>query len=235
MVFHAKSRITKRTKEDITPIVSPSPSPSQPQPCPIANPATSSSRAAPLPTAPPSKPNLSTPIPTRNPVEESSLSPTPNGSLGKKARRRQEQLVKTAIAASSRRDVSINLLKGTGPVEIVGDSESLRQSPKQPQPKTDRLSPSPTKPHPTERSLGKKPKRRYERLDLQDETTDAIERRNLLKKTRKDDEPLETTDGASESALDSPKSPEYQADPRSPSSTPLHREKKLTSKKSRRH
>jgi hypothetical protein len=158
--------------------------------------------------------------------------------MSKKAKRRQEALDRAAIAACSRTEVSIKAPKGTGPAEIVEDNKSANAcySPKTPQPEVDEQPPSPTKSCPTERSLGKKAKRRYEQLDLNDGATAAAERKNFLKTVFRDDKTLNTAKGAiCETAMDSSKSPGNAADRQFCSPTTSHRAEKHMSKTSRRN
>ena len=250
MVFHAKSRTNKRKKDDSTPAAEPSPSRTQPPP--TVTPATSPPRPA---TPPPPAPIVSIPTKTPRQVNESPLSPATNGSIGKRARRRQEALNRAAIAECSRREVSIKVLKGTGPpAEAVEDNESVCHSQKTPQPVPDRRYPSPTKPKPdpSKPSSVKKSKRRHEKLDLYDEATATAGRKNFLKKIYQDDVPAETAREAWATAVESPKPPAfdppkspvfdtpqstgYAADQQSCSpTTTSQRVDKHTSKKSRRH
>ena len=244
MVFQPKSRTNKWRKDGSTPAAEPSPS--QTQPPPTAKPATPPPRPATPPPAPPSAPIISTPTPTRRQVNESPLSSTPNGSMSKKARKRQEALDRALIAECSRREISIKLLKGTGPsAEAVEASESVCHSPKTPQPAADQRSPSPTKPKPgaSQPSSARKPKRRREKLDLYDPAIAAAERKNFLEKICQDEEPLTPAKDAWKPAIDSPKPPPWDS-PQSPgyvveqqSCSPLtsQRADKHMSKKSRRH
>lgn len=236
MVFHPKSRMNKWKKDDSTPAAEPSSS--QTQPPPTAKPATPPPRPAIPPPAPPSTPIISTPTPTRRQVNESPLSSTPNGSMSKRARKRQEALDRAAIAECSRSEISIKVLKGTGPsAETVEASENVCHSPKTPQPAADRRSPSPTKPKPgpsTPRPA-KKPKRRHEKLDLYDPVIAAAERKNFLKNICQEDEPSTPAKGAHETAKDSPMSPGPIADQHSCSPSTSQRADKHMSKKSRRH
>jgi hypothetical protein len=236
MVARSKKRPNKGKKDDST--LAAEPPPSQTQSLPTTKPATPPPRIATPPAAPPSKPSISTPTPTRRQVHENPLSPITNSSLSKKARRRQEALDRAAIAACSRNEVSITVLKGIGPAEVVDENknESLRDIPKTPQPETDTRSPSPTKPGPAERSTGKKPKRRYEKLDLNDGAIAAAERQNLLKTVFRDDKTSKTAKGAAcETAIDSPKSPGNAAFQQSCSLTTSQRVGNHMSKKSRRN
>ena len=262
MVFHPKSRTNKRKKDDSTPAAEPSPS--QTKPPPAATPATPPPRPTTPPPAPPPAPVASTPTKATRQVDESSLSPAPNGSIGKKARKRQEALDRAAIAECSRREVSIKVLRGTGPpAEAVGENVTVSQSPKTPQPATDQRSPSPTKPKPgpSKPISAKKSKRRHEKIDLYDEATAAAERKNFLKKIYLDDDlPAETAREACGTAIDSPRSPARKAwataveSPKapavdspqtlgdaadqqscSPTTTTSQRADKHMSKKSRRH
>ena len=237
MVFHPKSCTNKRKKDDSTPATEPSPP--QAQFLPTTKPATPMPRTATPPAAPRPTLAISIPTSTNRQVDDSPLSPAPNGSMGKKARRRQEKLDKAAIAAGSRREVSIKVLKGTGPTEVVDENrhESSRNSSKTPPPETDRQSSSsPTKPGPTERrSPVKKSKRRYEPLDLNDEPTAAAERENFLKRINQNGEPSRTVDDTGESAVDSPKSPAHAADQQCGSQTTSHRAGKQMSKKSKQY
>ena len=237
MVFSPKTRATKGTKDDSTPTTEPSPS--QAQPPSTATQATPPPQTATPPPAPRPTLTISIPTSTNRQVDDSPLSPAPNGSMGKKARRRQEKLDKAAIAAGSRREVSIKVLKGIGPTEVVDENrhESSRNSSKTPPPETDRQSSSsPTKPGPTERrSPVKKSKRRYEPLDLNDEPTAAAERENFLKRINQNGEPSRTVDDTGESAVDSPKSPAHAADQQCGSQTTSHRAGNQMSKKSKLH
>jgi hypothetical protein len=244
MVFNPKSRTNKWKKDDSTPTAQPSSS--QTQPPPTAKPATPPPRPATPPAAPPPAPIISTPTPTRRQVNESPLSSTPNGSMSKRARKRQEALDRAAIAECSRREISIKVLKGTGPsAEAVEASENVCHSPKTPQSAANRRSPSPTKPKPgpgTPRSA-KKPKRRHEKLDLYDPAIAAAERIFFLKNICQEDEPSTPAKGAHETAKDSPMSPAFDspmspgpvADQHSCSPSTSQRADKHMSKKSRRH
>lgn len=158
--------------------------------------------------------------------------------MSKKAKRRQEALDRAAIAACSRTEVSINAPKGTGPVEVVEDnkSENACYSPKTPQPEAYDQPASPTKSCPPERSTGKKSKRRYEQLDLNDEAAVAAERKNFLKTVFRDDKTLNTAKGAvCETEMYSSESPAYAADQQPGLLTMSHRTDKHMSKKSRRN
>jgi hypothetical protein len=230
MVSRSKNRPNKRKKDDPTPAAEP-PLP-QTQSLPTTKPATSPPRTATPPVAPPSAPTISTPTPIKRQVDESPLSLAANGSMSKKARRRQEALDRASIAACSRTEVSIKALEGTGPAEVVEDnkSENACYSPKTPQPEADEQPPSPTKPGSAERSTGKKSKRRYEQLDLNDEATAAAERKDFLKTFLRDDKTSKIS-----SAIDSSESPRNAADQQSCLPTTSHRPRKHMSKKSRRN
>ena len=185
MVFHPKSRTTKRTKVDSKPIISPFYS--QNQHPPAAGPATSSPRAATPPKTPLSKASKLTtstpkPTPTKHQGNEDPHTPPPTSSISKKAQRRQDKSNLAAVAAASRKEVTTNLLKGTGrPAEAVEASGSSWYSPRTPQPdveaeanrnspapgprpEADRGSPSPTpQSRPTTwPGLGKRPIREAE-------------------------------------------------------------------------
>lgn len=246
MVFHPKSRTTKRTKEASNPITGASPS--RHHDVPIAGPATPSSRATTPTGSPPSKakkPIISIPTPTPTPTttrpkaDGNPLSPPPtptSSSVSKRARLRQVKLDKAACAASSRTDVEMNLLKVTGLMETVDDSGSTQDSPESPQLEADRRSPSPTLPQscPTERSLGEKPKRRFEPVDLHNE---AADRKNFLKTMYQAQEPSKTVDDARENAVGkSPKYSKHEAQRRSLSpSKQRHQAERPMSKRSKKH
>jgi len=187
--------------------------------------------------APPSAPIVLNPTPTRSQSDENSLSTKPNGSLGKKARRRQEALERAAIAACSWKEVLIKSLKGTGPAEAAGETQNKSPAPppNASQPEADKRPPSPTKQDPPKHALGRKSKRRYEQLDLNDEAAAVANRDNFLKTTSQDDKVSVTASDTQEPTIDSPQSPGYTADQHLGSTTTSHRADKQTSKRSKRH
>jgi len=224
MASHPENRATKITTDDSISTTKPSPSPSEITLLPIETSATPSAQATTPAPAPSSAPVILNPTPTRCQFDENPVSTKPNGSLGKKARRRQEALECAALAACSRKEVLIKLPKGTGSAEAAGETqnESPAPPPNVSQPEADKRPPSPTKQDSPNPILGKRIKRRYEQLDLNDEAAAAARRDNFLKTILQDDEVSITASDTQEPTIDSPHSPEYTVDQHVGSTTTSH-------------